>query len=77
MGGSATEKLTSLFFSRFSHYFQLNLDETSFLCNDGELKALGSKDKPCHEQDCSDSRFSITVLRVGSASGVNSQVIFL
>ena len=41
----------------FSHYFQLNLDETSFLCNEGELKVVGSKDKPCHKNKFSDSRF--------------------
>ena len=34
------------FFSRFSHYFQLNLDETCFLCYEGEIQVLGSKDKP-------------------------------
>ena len=33
-------------FNRFSRYFQLNLDETSFLCNAGELKVIWSKDKP-------------------------------
>ena len=32
-------------FTRFAHYFQFNLNETSFLCNEGELKVLGSKDK--------------------------------
>ena len=33
-------------FTCFAHYFQLNLDETCFLCNKGDLKILGSKDKP-------------------------------
>ena len=64
-------------FTRFAHYFQLNLDETSFLCNEVELKFLDSKDKPCHDKNCSNSRFSIPVLRVRSASGVNGSVIFL
>ena len=55
----------------------MNSDETSFLCNEGELKVLESKDKPCHEKNCSESRLSITVLWVGSTSGVNGPVIFL
>ena len=38
---------------------------------------IGDNDKPCHDKNCSDSRFSITVLRVGSAAGVNGPVIFL
>ena len=37
-------------FTSFAHYFQLNLDETYFLCNEGKLKVLGIKDKPCHEK---------------------------
>ena len=64
-------------FTRFVHYFQLNFDETCFLCNEGDLKVLGSKDKPRHDKKCSESRFSITVLQVGSAAGVNGAVIFL
>ena len=53
------------------------MDETSFSCNEGELKVLGSKDKPRHEKQFSDSRFSITVLRVGSVAGINGPAIFL
>ena len=64
-------------FTRFAHSFKLNLDEACFLCDEGELKVLGRKDKPCHDKNCSDSRFSITVLRVGSAAGVNGPVIFM
>ena len=64
-------------FTRFAHCFQLNLDETSFLCNEGELKFLGSKDKTRHEKNCSDSKFSIKVLRVGSAAGATGSVIFM
>ena len=44
-------------FIRYAHYFQLNLDETCFLCNEGELKIIGDNDKPCHDKNCSDSRF--------------------
>ena len=55
----------------------MNLDEISFLFNESEIKVAGSKDKPYHDKNCSDSRFSITVLGVGSAVGVNGPVIFL
>ena len=43
-------KSTRDIFTHFDHYFQLNLDETCFFCNEGDLKVLGSKDKPCHEK---------------------------
>ena len=60
-----------------AHYFQLNLDETSFLCNEGELKVTGSNNKPQYDKNFSDSTFLSIVLRVGSAAGVNGPVIFL
>ena len=64
-------------FSRFAHYFQLNLDKTSFHCNEGRLKVVGRKDKPHYDKNFSKSRFSMTVIKVGSASVVNGIVIFL
>ena len=53
------------------------MNEKCFLCNGEEIKVLGSKDNPLHDKKCSDSRFSITVFRVGSVAGVNGPVIFL
>ena len=64
-------------FIRYDHYFQLNLDETSFLINEGEFRIIDGNNKPRHNKNCSDSRFSISVLRVGSAAGVNGLVMFL
>ena len=29
----------------YAHYFQLNLNENSFLCNEGELRIIGGNDK--------------------------------
>ena len=55
----------------------MNLDETCFLCNEGELKILGGNNKPRQDKHFSDSRFSITVLWVGNAEGVNGPVIFM
>ena len=58
-------------------FFQLNLDETCFLCNDGELRILGDGEKPRHDKNTSDTRLSITVLRVGSAGGIKGPVFFI
>ena len=51
------------------------MDETYFLCNDIDLKAIGSKYKPRHETNYSYSRFSIKILWAGSAAGVNGPLI--
>ena len=61
----------------YAHYFQLNLDETCFLFNEGELKIIGGNDKTCHDKIFSDLRFSITVLQGRNEVGVNGPVIFL
>ena len=37
-------------FTRFYHSFQLNLDETSFLFHEGELKVLKNKYNPTMKQ---------------------------
>ena len=50
---------THYIFICYAHYFQLDLDETFFLCNEGELRIIGDNDKPCHEINCSDSRFEL------------------
>ena len=55
----------------------MNLYGTCFIYNEGELKVIGRKYKPSHEKNCSESSFSITVLRVGNTAGVNGPVIFL
>ena len=64
-------------FTHFSRYFNLNLYETLFLFNEGEIKVIGINPHPCHDKNFSDSMFSITVLWVWSAVGVNIPVIFL
>ena len=64
-------------FNRFAHYLEFNLDKTYFLCNEGELKVIGSKDETRNDKNRSNSRFSIIVFSVGSAAGVNGTVIFL
>ena len=71
------ENLPCDFFIRYDHIFQLNLDETCFLFNGGEFRIIGGNDKTHHNKQCSDLRFTISVLQVGSESGVNGPVIFL
>ena len=61
----------------YAYYFQLNLYETCFLFNEGELNIIDIIDKTRHDKNCRDSRFSITVLRVGIAASVNVPVVFL
>ena len=55
----------------------MNLDETCFPCNVGELKIIGGNDKTFHDKIFSDLRFSITVLQGRNEVGVNGPVIFL
>ena len=66
----------ALFLSLREH-FQLNLDESCFVCNDGILKIIGDGDKRHHDKNMSDSRVSITIVRCGSAAGTNGPVVFI
>eukprot|EP00957_Ditylum_brightwellii_P202762 15331706-Ditylum_brightwellii.AAC.1 len=58
-------------------HFMLNLDEMCFMCCDGKLKVVGSKDSKHHDKNVKDNRTSITVVRVGNAAGNNGPVIFI
>ena len=64
-------------FVNLHEHFQLNLDESCFMCNDGILKIIGAADKRHHDKNTSDSRVSITVVRCGNAAGANGPVVFL
>ena len=64
-------------FTRLSHSFKLNLDETSFLCNEVELNVIWNDERTHDEKYCSDLRFSITALWIWIAVGVNRPVILL
>ena len=66
-----------LYFYLLCSLLSVNLDETYFLCNDGKLRIIGGNDKPRHKINCSGSRFSITILRIGSEVGVNDTLIFI
>ena len=64
-------------FPKLHAHFQLNVDESCFVCNDGILKIIGDKEKKYHDKNVSDSRVSITVVRTGSAAGGHGPVIFV
>ena len=67
---------TQLFVTLHPH-FQLNIDETCFMCSEGSLKIIGDANRNRHDKNVSDNRLSITVLRCGSASGTHGPVIFV
>ena len=58
-------------------HFQLNLDESCFMCSEGNLRIIGDAARKHHDKNISDNRLSITVLRCGSAAGTHGPVIFL
>ena len=64
-------------FIHYAHYFQLNLDENCFLCNEYELKIIGDNNKTRHGKNCSNSRLYITVFWVGITAGANVPMLFL
>ena len=64
-------------FTHLAPFFQVNLDETCFMCSEGTLKILGDSQRKKHNLNVADCRTSVTVLRVGSAAGVNGPVVFV
>ena len=64
-------------FDRLRDGLTWNLDETCFRAEDGVLKIIGSNERKKHEKNTSDSRLSITVVRIGSAAGIEGPRIYL
>ena len=64
-------------FIAIQEHFQLNLNETCFMCNEGVLKIVCDKEKERHDKNVSDNRVSIIVVRYGNAAGSNGPVIFV
>ena len=56
-------------FRTIMKHFLLNLDEECFMAQDGDVKIVGGKLKSKHERNISDSRVSVTVVRIGSCGG--------
>ena len=69
--------LPTQLFANLHEHFQLNLDESCFICNYGHLKILGDGEKKHHDKNIADSRVSITTVRCGSATGSNGPVVFI
>jgi hypothetical protein len=57
-------------FMKLKDCFTVNLDESRFMGSEGVLRVIGSATQKKHEKNTSDSRQSITIVRVGSAAGV-------
>ena len=65
-------------FMKLKDCFMVNLDESCFMGSEGVLRVIGSAARKKHEKNTSDSRQSITIVRVGSAAaGVEGTCIFL
>ena len=54
-------------FMKLKDCFTVNLDESCFMGSEGVLREKGSATRKKHEKNTSDSRQSITIVRVGSA----------
>lgn len=55
-------------FEEVIDYFSLNLDESNFMACEGVLRIVGSAMKKKHEKNTTDSRESVTTVRVGSSA---------
>ena len=64
-------------FELVKEHFWLNLDETCIQCNDGNIRIVGSKERKTQSKITDDSRFSITILRVGNAAGSDGPIIII
>jgi len=64
-------------FKNLEEHFWANLDETCLMASDGTIKVIGSIAKAKTELIKDDCRASITVLRIGFASGTQGPLIFL
>ena len=69
--------LPTQLFANLHEHFQLNLDESCFICNDGNLKIIGDGEKKRHDKNIANIRVSITTVRCGSAAGTNGPVVFI
>jgi hypothetical protein len=64
-------------FATLQPHLQLNLNETSVLGCNGNLRIVGSAEVKKHEKTTQDNRDSVTIVRIGSASGETGPWIFL
>jgi hypothetical protein len=61
-------------FPTVEDHFVLNLDESNFSSAEGNLKVIGSRGKKKCEKNTSDSRESVTAVRIGSAAGTEVSI---
>jgi hypothetical protein len=64
-------------YSEVEAHFWLNLDETSVMCNAGNLRIIGAAERGKHKKNIDDSRDSITIICIGSVAGTEGPQIYL
>ena len=64
-------------FLKVEDYFFLNLNESNFMASEGKVKVIGSKWNPKHQKNTSDSRDSITAVRIGSSGPSEGPRVYL
>ena len=64
-------------FEKVKDHFTGNLDESNFMCSDGNLHIIGGAEKPKTEKNISDNRDSTTAVRVGTAADQDGPRVFL
>lgn len=64
-------------FKKNHAYFQLNLDEECVMGSDGSVKVIASIFGKKVQKNMDDYKGSISVIRIGSAAGIDGPVFFL
>ena len=77
MERNASQKLTPTIFEKLFPHFLQNLEETCLMRSDGVLKVIDNGDQNHHDKNFKDDRYSITMLRSGSAAGSYGTVCFI
>ena len=64
-------------FKKMEDFFVLNLDESNFMASEGVIRVIGNIKKKKQEKNTSDSRDSVTCVRIGSAGGTEGPRVYL
>ena len=72
-----TANLPRDYFGCINPNLQLNLDEECLICSGEAMKILGGQGKKPPQNNMSDARFLVNMIRVGTVGSVNVQVMLL
>ena len=64
-------------FVNYMEHFQIFLDESCIIANDGSLMIIGGHDRKKHEKKLDNSRLSLMLIIIGNAAGNEGPWIFL